>query len=182
MALEEKRRDALKAAAEERARDAAKWATTMAGVGGSVADAFTTAYNAAEQGQDALGMAAKAAGQQAINSALDVMEAKVTAFAAEAAAGAASSQAGIPFIGPVLAAAAASTMFALVKGFIALGFQGGHAEPQGAAKGGLVKGGVANRDSVPLMLMPGELIIPKKEVVSPSYNSVLLSCRDRISS
>ena len=37
---------------------------------------------------------------------------------------------------------------------------------KGMAEGGLVTGGVANRDSVPAMLMPGEFVLTKNQTES----------------
>lgn len=60
----------------------------------------------------------------------------------------------IPIIGPALgvAGAAAAVLF------------GGERIRQvvSAADGGLIEGGVAGKDSVPAMLMPGELVVPRK--------------------
>ena len=91
------------------------------------------------------------------------MQKIVTAKAAEAAAGAASSQSGIPIVGPALAAAAAAAMFGLVRGFISMGFQC-------MAQGGLVQGGISNKDSVPAMLMPGEFVLTKEQTESLRSN------------
>lgn len=73
----------------------------------------------------------------------------VTANATSAAAGAASAVAGIPIVGPVLAVAAMATIFAVVRGLLT-----------NLAEGGLITGGTPGRDSVPAMLMPGELVLP----------------------
>ena len=39
-------------------------------------------------------------------------------------------------------------------------------QPEGFAQGGLVTGGVAGRDSVPAMLMPGEFVLTKEQTDS----------------
>lgn len=139
--------------------DARATANSFASAGDAMGGAFVAAAANAENAQEAVAQGMKAMAASAIDSALTAMQTIVTARAAEAAAGAASSQAGIPIIGPALAAAAAGTMFALVKGLIALGFQG-------MAQGGLVQGGIPGRDSVPAMLMPGEFVLTKQQTES----------------
>jgi hypothetical protein len=139
--------------------DARATANSFASAGDAMGGAFISAASSAESAQEAVAQGMKAMAASAIDSALTAMQTIVTARAAEAAAGAASSQAGIPIVGPALAAAAAGTMFALVKGLIALGFQG-------MAQGGLVQGGIPGRDSVPAMLMPGEFVLTKQQTES----------------
>ena len=69
---------------------------------------------------------------------------------------AASAVAGIPFVGPALAVAAAAS-------FVAAGLANvAQIEGVSFAAGGLVQGGVPGIDSVPSMLMPGELVVPEK--------------------
>ena len=94
--------------------------------------------------------------------------------AGEAAAGAASSQAGIPIIGPALAIAAGAAMLAFVLGFAAGGSsegpKGSVAPPgvsngtvQKFASGGFVSGGIHGVDSVPALLMPGERVLNNRQ-------------------
>lgn len=59
----------------------------------------------------------------------------------------------IPIVGPILGAAAAGVMIAY--GAERIG------EVTAAAQGGVITGGIPNVDSVPAMLMPGELVVPK---------------------
>ncbi len=60
----------------------------------------------------------------------------------------------IPFIGPALGIAGAAA---------AIAFGGERiTEVLGAADGGLVEGGIPGRDSVPAMLMGGELVVPRQ--------------------
>lgn len=77
----------------------------------------------------------------------------IMANAANAASGAAASQASTPVIGPALAVAAATAMFAFASGFVAK-----------LKHGGIVKGGTPGRDSVPALLAPGEAVIPADQV------------------
>jgi hypothetical protein len=128
-------------------------------IGSSIGDSFSSGFTSAEEGQSKWAEGFKSAGEEASMQTLDWMEKRVTAYAAEAAAGAASSQAGIPVIGPALAGAAAAAMFALVKGFVRLGFSK-------MAEGGLVTGGVQGRDSVPTLLQPGEFVLTKEQTDS----------------
>jgi hypothetical protein len=78
----------------------------------------------------------------------------VMAYAAEAAAAAAASQAGIPVIGPFLAAAAMGSMLALVQGLL-----GGIPH---AASGWIVPGSHRG-DRVPAILEPGERVLTRAE-------------------
>lgn len=150
-----KSKEALKLIADEARATSDQFASAGDAMGG----AFVAAAASAENAQEAVAQGMKAMAASAIDSALTAMQTIVTAHAAEAAAGAASSQAGIPIVGPALAAAAAGTMFALVKGLISLGFQG-------MAQGGLVQGGIPGRDSVPIMAMPGEFVLTKQQTDS----------------
>ena len=73
----------------------------------------------------------------------------VKAMAVKGAAGAASNVVGIPGIGPGLAVGAATTAFALIEGLLTR-----------MNRGGIVPGH-GNTDTVPALLTPGELVIPK---------------------
>lgn len=92
----------------------------------------------------------------------------ITKFLTEKAIAAASIKAAAATAG---ATAAASVAAALGPGAIAYGMgisAGVNAafQPQviGLAEGGLVTGGIPGKDSVPAMLMPGELVLPKRVV------------------
>lgn len=163
----EKERQAAEARAKFAEQQAAQAAAEKARVeglaneygalGSSIGGAFVAGFGAAEEGQNKFAEGFKAMTAQMIDAALAAMQNIVTIRAAEAAAGAASSQAGIPIIGPALAAAAAATMFSLVRGFIQLGFQG-------MAQGGMVRGGVQGHDSVPIMAQAGEMVLTRDQV------------------
>jgi hypothetical protein len=75
----------------------------------------------------------------------------ITANAAEGASSAAAANAGVPVVGPALAAGAAATMFALIMAL--------KGKMMGFNKGGIVPGS-GNSDTVPAMLTPGEVVIP----------------------
>jgi len=130
---------------------------TYASVGESIGGAFVAGFDAAEEGQNKMAAGFISMTGQMIDAALAAMQNIVTMRAAEAAAGAASSQAGIPIVGPALAAAAAAAMFGLVRGFIQLGFQG-------MARGGIVEGGIPGHDSVPIMAQAGEMVLTRDQV------------------
>lgn len=73
----------------------------------------------------------------------------------------------IPFIGPALGVAGAAA--AVAFGGEQLAKIASTPKPVRAAMGGLITGGTAGKDSVPAMLMPGELVVPTKnyeEVIS----------------
>ena len=142
---------------EERANQSRQLVNQYAAVGESIGNSFMAGFSAAEEGQDAFSEGFKSMTAEMIDSALAAMQNMVTIRAAEAAAGAASSQAAVPIIGPALAAAAATAMFSLVRGFISLGFQG-------MARGGIVEGGVQGHDSVPIMAQAGEMVLSRDQV------------------
>lgn len=158
--LEQKKKEfaeAEKKRLEERANQSRQLVNDYAAVGESIGSSFISGFSAAEEGQDAFSEGFKAMTADMIDAALAAMQNMVTIRAAEAAAGAASSQASVPIIGPALAAAAATAMFSLVRGFISMGFQG-------MARGGIVKGGVQGHDSVPIMAQAGEMVLSRDQV------------------
>lgn len=132
-------------------------ASEYGALGSSISGSFLAGFSAAEEGQNRLAAGFVSMTAAMIDAALAAMQNIVTIRAAEAAAGAASSQASIPIVGPALAAAAAAAMFGLVRGFISLGFQG-------MAQGGMVKGGVQGHDSVPIMAQAGEMVLSRDQV------------------
>jgi hypothetical protein len=79
----------------------------------------------------------------------------IMAHALEAAAASYKSQAGIPIIGPILGAAAASVALGIVRGYVG--------QLPAYATGGEVRGGVPGRDSVMAMLTPGERVLTVQE-------------------
>jgi len=83
---------------------------------------------------------------------VNTAEKTIMAAAASGAAQAAFSQAGIPIIGPILATTAAGVMFAFIRKYMTE-FQ----------FGGVVKGSVPGKDSVPALLTPGERVLTQRE-------------------
>jgi len=122
----------------------------------SIASAFVSGYGAAEEGQNQFAAAMKAASASAIDIALETMQKQVMASAAVGAGNAAASWG---WAGPVVASGMAAAMFGLIRGFIQMGFEG-------MAEGGLVRGGIEGRDSVPVMLQPGEFVLTKNQTDS----------------
>ena len=131
----------------ESARSAINHALDMGKVIGDV-----LAQGAQDQITFAEGM--EAVGGSMVDMIVQAATQAVMAYAAEAAAAAAASQAGIPVIGPILAAAAMGSMLALVQGL--LGGISGH------AAGYIVPGAHAG-DRVPALLEPGERVLTRGE-------------------
>lgn len=89
---------------------------------------------------------------------------QIAVTSATAATKAADSQAGIPIIGPALAIAAATAMFAALSAFASK-----------FAQGGIVPG-TGVQDSVLAFLTPGELVVPKGEV--STYREIIRESTD----
>lgn len=109
--------------------------------------AFAGMITGSQDMADAMSTAVIGAAQTSINS-----------YAASAAAAAAFSQAGIPIIGPILAATASAVVFGLVKGFLA--------KTPKAATGGLIFGGSPGVDNVPILAQRGEGILNVRQMRS----------------
>ena len=122
----------------------------------SIASAFVSGYGAAEEGQNQFAAALKSASASAVDIALETMQKQVMASAAVGAGNAAASWG---WAGPVVASAMAAAMFGLIRGFVQMGMTG-------MAEGGLVRGGIEGRDSVPAMLQPGEFVLTKNQTDS----------------
>jgi hypothetical protein len=103
--------------------------TAGARVGNTFAAAFASVVTGSAEGSDAFA----AMGKQIIGIVLDIATKQIMAHAASSAAGAASSQSGIPVVGPVLAVAAMTAMAATVQGLLT--------DLPGRAMGGPVAGG-----------------------------------------
>ena len=91
--------------------------------------------------------------KSAVRTAASAAMASIGTAAAKGAADVfASSQKLGPILGPIIGAIAAAAVFGSIMTF--------RSKVIGAASGGLIRGGVAGRDSVPAMLMPGEIVMP----------------------
>lgn len=126
-------------------RMAIQWISKQAAI--RIANSITTTSYVANKSAEAA--AEKSAGTT-----------KIMVKAASAAAGAAESQASIPFVGPILAIAAAVAMLAFVIG-MASGFN----------KGGVVPGGGPNVDSTLAAVTPGERILSRDQ--TEAFDSLL---------
>ncbi len=122
---------------------------------GSIRDGSKTASEAFKELYEGLGkMVLKQAATFVIAKGIEIVAEKGAAAisigisAAVAAARAFSAYIGIPIWGIALGAAAAVAAIAAVFAY------------KNFAKGGLVTGGIAGKDSVPAMLMPGEVVLP----------------------
>lgn len=92
---------------------------------------------------------------------LDIIEREIMAYAARAAASAASANAGVPVIGPVLGAAAAAAMFAIIRGYLAKFHDGG------------IVGGRRGQERV-ILALAGEEVLTEKD---PRHQNNLESMR-----
>ena len=167
-AAEEKRQKARQELHKEAIKEAQAHMEVYLKIGNTLGESFMSGFKDAEEGQNKFHEGLKKMGNDTIMQALDIMQAKITAYAAEGAAAAAANTAGIPLIGPMLAAAAGAAMFGLIKGFISYGM----GSIPGMAEGGFVTGGSPNQDSVPRMLMPGEYVMSKREVANGRADGV----------
>jgi len=127
------------------------WASAAGQVGSSMVTAFASSENAATQFEAAI-LSSITATVAAITEAAII---QITSNSAVASSGAAASQSMIPIVGPALAAGAAAAMTLLVSAF-----KGDVPKPKSFNRGGIVPG-VGNSDTVPSLLTPGELVIPK---------------------
>ena len=129
--------------------------SSFGSAGESIGGAFIAAAGAGKDSAKIIGSAFSKALGQVVTDVIKVAITQVTANAATAASGAASSQAGIPIIGPILATAAMGLIFGLVSGLVSKipKFQ----------QGGFVPG-VGRGDTVPALLEPGELVVPRRGV------------------
>ena len=116
-------------------------------------EALVAGFESAEEGQSKYMASFRAAHGELMMMSLEFMRNEVMNAAMAAAAKAASASA---LFGPLAAGAAAAVMFALVKSQMG--------KFQGMADGGIVTGGTPGRDSVPTMLMPGEMVLSVDDV------------------
>lgn len=141
-------RDANKFAAKQE-KEADALAKTWASSANSIGSDLAAGFLEAQTQQELFNHAFKVGMTSMLDMMQDFIIKEIMMDAASAAVKAGKSQAGIPVAGPYLAAAAAATVFALLKGFISK-----------MNRGGIVPG-MGNTDSVPAMLTPGEIVLPK---------------------
>ena len=140
----------------ETAKDAASssheaWASAAGTIGQSLVGAFASG----EEASNAMGDEIMSVVVSTMNAVVQAAIAQIGANAAVASSGAAASQSWIPGAGPYLAAAAAVAMSAMV-----LAMKEDVPKSTRFNRGGIVPG-VGDSDSVPGLLTPGELILPK---------------------
>lgn len=109
----------------------------------------------AQKGLSALAALQKLGSRDAFNLGKRAAQAQVLLDIPKAAFAAYSSLVGIPFVGPALAVAAAAATVA--TGYAQLN----QIEAQKFAEGGMVPG-FGNKDTVPALLTPGEVVVPKQ--------------------
>ena len=124
--------------------------------------AFTAAdvFEALAKGTISMGEAWAVMSMTALRSVISLVRQTIMAFAVQAAAAQFAATSIIPF-GQLISAGLAAASLAFVEAML-----GKVPMPQGFAQGGLVTGGVAGRDSVPAMLMPGEFVLTKQQTDS----------------
>lgn len=130
-------------------------AETAINQAGNIGSAYGKVFHAMMTGQASVGAGYVAMMAIAGQAVLDFAQKAIMAYALEAAAASYKSQAGIPFIGPVLGAAAASVALGVVRAYIG--------QLPAFAAGGEVRGGSPGRDSVLAMLTPGERVLTVQE-------------------
>jgi hypothetical protein len=135
---------------------AESFGSRMGGAALSLQQGFGDMFASFLTGAESAGKAAKKFASLLLNTVIDALIQTMMVDATKTAIGAASSQAAIPIVGPGLAVTAAVTMLAFLKGLIGA--------VMGAKEGGFVTGGVKRKDSVPLLLQPGEYVMPVDEV------------------
>ena len=157
----------IKQKEQELANIQAEWQNNMKqNLQGGLTDAFTSMFEAAVEGQDAFREAAynamKSMAHNVFTNSISTIVKNIVAWAT----GAGESQAGIPVIGPILAAAASGAVLATMG--IMKAKAGKEAKVQ-YATGGYVSAGIVHgysntkKDSVSALLQPGERVLSKEE-------------------
>jgi tape measure domain-containing protein len=119
---------------------------------------YTQRVDTARTGLSAIASLQKSGNRDAFNIGKRAAQAQVLLDIPKAAFAAYTSLIGVPFVGPVLAPlAAAAAVFAGTQQLRQIEAQ----QPPGFAEGGLVPG-TGNKDTVPALLTPGEVVVPKK--------------------
>jgi hypothetical protein len=121
----------------------------------SVSTSMITSFQAGESASEIAKKTIMGGLTEIVGSVIEAAVIQITSNSAVAATEGAKATAGIPIIGPILAVAAAATMMALVAAF-----QSDVPKKKSFHGGGIVPG-IGDMDTVPGLLTPGELIIPK---------------------
>jgi len=148
-------RDASKA--EEKVLEVAEsFGDRMRASAASVGQGFAQMWGSMVTESKTAGEALKQFANLLMTTVIDAIIATMQASAAKTVVGAAESLAAVPIVGPGLATTAAIAMLGFLKGIMGAFM--------GAEEGGFVTGGIQRKDSVPIMLQPGEYVMPLDEV------------------
>jgi tape measure domain-containing protein len=129
---------------------------------------YTQRVDTARTGLSAIAALQKSGSRDAFNIGKRAAQAQVLLDIPKAAFAAYTSLIGTPFVGPILAPlAAAAAVFAGQQQLRQIE----SAQPPGFAEGGLVPG-IGNKDTVPALLTPGEVVVPKKNYADLSSDMV----------
>jgi hypothetical protein len=136
---------------DQQERDAELYQRTLEagmGVASDIGNAFGQHFAAIAMGTETVNEALADLAVTGLQTVIAMVQRAIMAYAAESAAAAFASQASIPFVGPLLGAAAASAAFGVVAAYAG-----------SFAQGGVVRGGVKGRDSVPILAQDGERVL-----------------------
>lgn len=148
----------LQRVSDQRERDAENYqrqAELQQQMAVDIGAAFGQTFAAMATGQMSVEEGFKSMAVTGLQSILSTVQRAIMAYAAESAAAAYASQAAVPVVGPLLGAAAASAAFGLVSGFLGM-----------YEDGGIVRGGIKGRDSVPIMAQDGERVLTVQQTRS----------------
>jgi len=129
-------------------------ATKVVGVMSAAGSAMGDAFAKAKEGQDAFTEGLKAFGKTAINMMIDIAIAAISTAAVKAMVEAMAAHQFIPFAGYALGVGAAAAAGGWIKAMMA-------DVPEKMNRGGVVQGPNVNRDVVPILATPGEMILPR---------------------
>ena len=141
--------------ADKAAADSKAMSEAWGAAAGSFSTSMISAFAAGEDAGEIFKQTIMDGLTQIIGSVIEAAVIQITSNSAVAATEGAKATAGIPIIGPVLAVAAAASMMALVAAF-----SKDVPSKKKFHAGGIVPG-AGDTDTVPGLLTPGELIIPK---------------------
>lgn len=118
--------------------------------------AFSTMFSSMVTESKTAGEALKQFANILLTTVIDALIMTMQASATKTVIGAAESLSWLPIVGPGAATTAAIAMLGFLKGIMGAFM--------GAKEGGFVTGGIQRKDSVPIMLQPGEYVMPLDEV------------------
>lgn len=142
--IETAMKERAKTAEEAAQREADAYMQAGQQIGSALGQAFGAMITDSENAEKHAKAAIASILQMGIKAAVEMIAMET----AKGSAAAVSAHAGIPFVGPAVGAAAAAAVSALIGSLATF------------ARGGIVTGGIPGRDSVPIMAMPGEMVLP----------------------